>query len=103
MRTVAELRYLRDLWDDRVARGLDEPDLLRYRSNLLGRDLRITNFGGGNTSSKIVQPDPVDGREQTVLWVKGSGGAYAGLKTQGDAALPVLIQADSVGALPWFW
>src|SRR2546427_2523657 len=74
MRTITELRYLQDLWDDRVARDLDEPELLRYRSNLLGRDLRITNFGGGNTSSKIVQADPLDCREQRVLWVKGSGG-----------------------------
>ena len=87
MRTVTEIRYLRDLWDDRVARDLDEPDLLRYRSNLLGRDLRITNFGGGNTSSKIVQPDPVDGREQTVLWVKGSGGDLGSIERRGFAAL----------------
>ncbi|PYV21114.1 MAG: bifunctional rhamnulose-1-phosphate aldolase/short-chain dehydrogenase, partial [Acidobacteria bacterium] len=87
MRTTTDLRYLRDLWDDRAARGLDEPDLLRYRSNLLGRDLRITNFGGGNTSSKIVQPDPVDGREQTVLWVKGSGGDLGSIERRGFAAL----------------
>ena len=48
-----DLRYLEDRWDDRVARDLDGPDLLRYRSNLLGSDLRITNFGGGNTSAKL--------------------------------------------------
>src|SRR6266516_3394813 len=87
MRTITELRYLQDLWDDRVARDLDEPELLRYRSNLLGRDLRITNFGGGNTSSKIVQADPVDGREQTVLWVKGSGGDLGSIERRGFAAL----------------
>jgi len=87
MRTTTELRYLEDLWDDRVARDLDEPELLRYRSNLLGRDLRITNFGGGNTSSKIVQADPVDGREQTVLWVKGSGGDLGSIERRGFAAL----------------
>src|SRR5438876_7903923 len=87
MRTITELRYLQDLWDDRVARDLDEPELLRYRSNLLGRDLRITNFGGGNTSSKIVQADPLDGREQTVLWVKGSGGDLGSIERRGFAAL----------------
>ena len=47
---VTELRYLEDRWDDKVASTLDEQELLRYRSNLLGSDLRITNFGGGNTS-----------------------------------------------------
>ncbi len=58
-KTASGLRYLQDLWDEETARGLDGPELLRYRSNLLGRDLRITNFGGGNTSSKIVQADPL--------------------------------------------
>src|SRR5689334_8216584 len=52
IKTTTGLRFLQDLWDPGVARGLDEPELLRYRSNLLGADLRITNFGGGNTSSK---------------------------------------------------
>ncbi|MDX6457974.1 MAG: hypothetical protein QOE55_1671, partial [Acidobacteriaceae bacterium] len=47
------LRYLVDLWDEKLAKTLDPADLLRYRSNLLGADLRITNFGGGNTSSKL--------------------------------------------------
>ena len=47
------LRFLEDKWDEAVAAKLDEPELLRYRSNLLGSDLRITNFGGGNTSSKL--------------------------------------------------
>src|SRR5207245_10138219 len=77
------LRYLQDLWDDRVARDLDEPELLRYRSNLLGRDLRITNFGGGNTSSKIVQTDPLDGHDRAVLWVKGSGGDLGSTQPSG--------------------
>ena len=62
---VTALRYLEDRWDDKVASTLDEPELLRYRSNLLGSDLRITNFGGGNTSSKIVEKDPLDGSRQT--------------------------------------
>src|SRR2546427_714019 len=87
MRTITELRYLQDLWDDRIARDLDEPELLRYRSNLLGRDLRITNFGGGNTSSKIAQADPLDGCERTVLWVKGSGGDLGSIERRGFATL----------------
>ena len=53
--TATHLAYLNNLWDEKVASDLDEPELLRYRSNLLGADLRITNFGGGNTSSKIVE------------------------------------------------
>ena len=63
--TVTALRYLEDRWDDKVASTLDEPELLRYRSNLLGSDLRITNFGGGNTSSKIVEKDPLDGEPRS--------------------------------------
>ncbi len=81
------LRYLADLWDEEVARGLDEPERLRYRSNLLGRDLRITNFGGGNTSSKIEQTDPLDGESRTALWVKGSGGDLGSIQRSGFAVL----------------
>ncbi|HLY62281.1 MAG TPA: bifunctional rhamnulose-1-phosphate aldolase/short-chain dehydrogenase [Terriglobia bacterium] len=84
---MIELRYLQDLWDDNTARGLDEPELLRYRSNLLGADLRITNFGGGNTSSKITQPDPLDGSDERVLWVKGSGGDLGSMTRSGFATL----------------
>ncbi len=84
---ASDLRFLEDLWDESAAGGLDEPELLRYRSNLLGRDLRITNFGGGNTSSKIVQSDPLDGRETTVLWVKGSGGDLGSIRREGFARL----------------
>src|SRR5262249_38323256 len=71
-----EMTYLRNLWDDREALGLEPAplDLLRYRSNLLGEDLRITNFGGGNTSSKFQLPDPLTGAPQRVMAVKGSGG-----------------------------
>jgi rhamnulose-1-phosphate aldolase/alcohol dehydrogenase len=61
-------------WDDAVADKLDPVDRLVYRSNILGADGRITNTGGGNTSSKIVMPDPLTGKEVDVLWVKGSGG-----------------------------
>jgi rhamnose utilization protein RhaD (predicted bifunctional aldolase and dehydrogenase)/NAD(P)-dependent dehydrogenase (short-subunit alcohol dehydrogenase family) len=81
------LKYLADLWDESVARTLDPPALLRYRSNLLGSDLRITNFGGGNTSSKLEGTDPLDGQKKTVLWVKGSGGDLGSIKVEGFATL----------------
>jgi rhamnose utilization protein RhaD (predicted bifunctional aldolase and dehydrogenase)/NAD(P)-dependent dehydrogenase (short-subunit alcohol dehydrogenase family) len=87
MNSADSLRYLEDRWDDRVARDLDGPELLRYRSNLLGSDLRITNFGGGNTSAKLVQPDPLDGTPQEVLWVKGSGGDLGSIQRSGFATL----------------
>src|ERR1700744_2150023 len=81
------LKYLSDLWDESRARTLDAPALLRYRSNLLGSDLRITNFGGGNTSSKLEGTDPLDGQKKTVLWVKGSGGDLGSIKVEGFATL----------------
>jgi rhamnose utilization protein RhaD (predicted bifunctional aldolase and dehydrogenase)/NAD(P)-dependent dehydrogenase (short-subunit alcohol dehydrogenase family) len=84
---MPELRYLKDLWDAEQAAKLDEPELLRYRSNLLGADLRITNFGGGNTSSKIVETDPVSGASTEVLWVKGSGGDLGSIQRGGFATL----------------
>jgi len=81
------LKYLEDRWDDQIASTLDSPELLRYRSNLLGSDLRITNFGGGNTSSKIVELDPLTGNPVEVLWVKGSGGDLGSIKRAGFATL----------------
>jgi rhamnose utilization protein RhaD (predicted bifunctional aldolase and dehydrogenase)/NAD(P)-dependent dehydrogenase (short-subunit alcohol dehydrogenase family) len=87
MKTLTALRYLQDLWDEKAAAKLDEPELLRYRSNLLGADLRITNFGGGNTSSKVEQPDPLTGQRTGVLWVKGSGGDLGSIKRAGFATL----------------
>jgi len=84
---IVNLRYLEDLWDDNIAATLDEPELLRYRSNLLGSDLRITNFGGGNTSSKIDETDPLDGSSRKVLWVKGSGGDLGSIRRGGFATL----------------
>jgi rhamnulose-1-phosphate aldolase/alcohol dehydrogenase len=69
-----ELRYVNYLWDDAVANLLDPVERLRYRSNILGSDQRITNTGGGNTSSKLIEKDPLSGEEVDVLWVKGSGG-----------------------------
>lgn len=85
--SVANLIYLEDRWDSNVAAGMDEPELLRYRSNLLGSDLRITNFGGGNTSSKIVMTDPLSRKETSVLWVKGSGGDLGSIQRKGFATL----------------
>jgi rhamnose utilization protein RhaD (predicted bifunctional aldolase and dehydrogenase)/NAD(P)-dependent dehydrogenase (short-subunit alcohol dehydrogenase family) len=81
------LKLLDDRWDPNVAATLDEPELLRYRSNLLGSDLRITNFAGGNTSSKIAQTDPLTGETAEVLWVKGSGGDLGSIKRAGFATL----------------
>lgn len=87
MQTSPELKFLEDRWDAAVADGLDEPELLRYRSNLLGSDLRITNFAGGNTSSKIDEIDPLTGQTAKVLWVKGSGGDLGSIKRGGFATL----------------
>jgi len=75
------------LWDESKAARLDEPGLLLYRSNLLGADLRITNFGGGNTSAKVAAKDPLTGKDVTVLWVKGSGGDIGSMKLDGFATL----------------
>src|ERR1700760_4180468 len=83
----AKLKFLEDKWDDSFAATLDAPELLRYRSNLLGSDLRLTNFGGGNTSSKLETVDPVDGQKKLVLWVKGSGGDLGSIKRAGFATL----------------
>jgi rhamnose utilization protein RhaD (predicted bifunctional aldolase and dehydrogenase)/NAD(P)-dependent dehydrogenase (short-subunit alcohol dehydrogenase family) len=81
------LHFLEDRWDPTLAAGLDEPELLRYRSNLLGSDLRITNFAGGNTSSKVIELDPLTGNPVEVLWVKGSGGDLGSIKRTGFATL----------------
>jgi rhamnulose-1-phosphate aldolase/alcohol dehydrogenase len=78
---------LSNLWDDAVAAGLDEPGQLLYRSNLLGADLRITNFGGGNTSAKVEASDPLTRDKVRVLWVKGSGGDLGSMKRDGFATL----------------
>ena len=61
--------------------------LLLYRSNLLGSDLTVTNFGGGNTSAKIAASDPLTGETSTVLWVKGSGGDIGSMKLDGFSTL----------------
>ncbi len=78
---------LPDLWDDARAALLDDPGLLLYRSYLLGSDLRITNFGGGNTSAKLACADPLTGAPTKVLWVKGSGGDIGSMKLDGFSTL----------------
>jgi rhamnose utilization protein RhaD (predicted bifunctional aldolase and dehydrogenase)/NAD(P)-dependent dehydrogenase (short-subunit alcohol dehydrogenase family) len=84
-----ETTFLKNLWDARTAAALEAKplDLLRYRSNLLGADLRITNFGGGNTSSKFDLPDPLTGEPRRVMAVKGSGGDLASIGSSGFAVL----------------
>ncbi len=79
------------LWDDEKAASMagDEVALLVYRSNLLGADLRLTNYGGGNTSCKAMAKDPLTGKEVEVMWVKGSGGDLGTMKRSGLAALYV--------------
>ena len=86
------------LWDEAKAAALDEPGLLLYRSNLLGADLRITNFGGGNTSAKVGMADPLTGAPVTVLWVKGSGGDIGSMKLDGFATL-YMDKLESLKAL----
>jgi rhamnulose-1-phosphate aldolase/alcohol dehydrogenase len=78
---------LRSLWDAERAAGLTDAELLVYRSNLLGSDKRITNYGGGNTSTKLAARDPLTGAEVEVLWVKGSGGDLGTIGREGFATL----------------
>ncbi|MET0941753.1 MAG: bifunctional rhamnulose-1-phosphate aldolase/short-chain dehydrogenase [Mesorhizobium sp.] len=78
---------LANLWDDAKAAGMSEPERLLYRSNLLGSDKRITNYGGGNTSAKVLEKDPLTGQAVEVLWVKGSGGDVGTIKLDGFATL----------------
>jgi len=86
---VHKFKYVSYLWDEQKAAALkgNEVDLLLYRSNLLGTDLRITNFGGGNTSCKAMATDPLNGQQTEVLWIKGSGADLATMKRNGLASL----------------
>lgn len=84
---VAQNRLLDNRWDDAKAATLDEPGKLLYRSNLLGSDKRITNYGGGNTSAKVQETDPLTGKTVPVLWVKGSGGDVGTIKLDGFSTL----------------
>jgi rhamnulose-1-phosphate aldolase/alcohol dehydrogenase len=95
-----QFKHVDYLWDAEKAASIegDEVALLLYRSNLLGADLRLTNYGGGNTSCKLMQPDPLTGTPTEVMWVKGSGGDIGTLKKSGLAALYLsrLHQLESV-------
>lgn len=84
---MAALKLIPDTWKVSAARRMDGAALLRYRSNLLGSDRRVTNFGGGNTSAKLPAKDPLTGERVTVLWVKGSGGDLGSLGIDGFATL----------------
>jgi rhamnulose-1-phosphate aldolase/alcohol dehydrogenase len=89
--STTEFKHVSYLWDDEKAAALagDEVALLIYRSNLLGADLRLTNYGGGNTSCKVTDKDPLTGQQVEVMWIKGSGGDIGTLKKSGLAALYV--------------
>lgn len=91
MREAVQKRFqhVSYLWDDREALKFnnDEVALLIYRSNLLGADLRLTNYGGGNTSCKVLAVDPITRKNTEVMWVKGSGGDLGTLKRNGLSAL----------------
>ena len=78
---------LKNLWNDKLAKRMSGPEKLQYRSNLLGSDLRVTNFGGGNTSSKLRQKDPLTGKMVDVMWVKGSGGDLGSIELNGFSTL----------------
>ncbi|MFL5743703.1 MAG: bifunctional aldolase/short-chain dehydrogenase [Niastella sp.] len=89
--SAVKFKHVSYLWDDAKAAALkgDEVALLIYRSNLLGADLRLTNYGGGNTSCKAIAKDPLTGKETEVMWIKGSGGDLGTMKKSGLAALYV--------------
>ncbi|MBN7807658.1 bifunctional rhamnulose-1-phosphate aldolase/short-chain dehydrogenase [Agrobacterium rosae] len=84
---MGQTRLLDNRWDDAYAATLDEPGRLLYRSNLLGADKRITNYGGGNTSAKVLETDPLTGEKVRIMWVKGSGGDVGTIKLDGFATL----------------
>jgi rhamnulose-1-phosphate aldolase/alcohol dehydrogenase len=98
--TTATFKHVSYLWNETKAAELagDEVALLIYRSNLLGADLRLTNYGGGNTSCKAMAKNPLTGEETEVMWVKGSGGDIGTLKKSGLAALYVdrLLSLENV-------
>jgi rhamnulose-1-phosphate aldolase/alcohol dehydrogenase len=86
---TTSFQYVSELWNPQTAAafGDDQVGLLVYRSNLLGADLRLTNYGGGNTSCKVERPDPLTGQPVRVMYVKGSGGDLGTMKRSGLAAL----------------
>ena len=84
---IPTFTHVEDLWEDAIADSLDPVERLVYRSNLLGTHWRITNTGGGNTSSKLIEQDPITGQDVSVLWVKGSGGDLRTAKRANFASL----------------
>src|ERR1700729_2607615 len=91
---ASKFKHVNYSWDDAKAASLDPIARLVYRSNILGADQRITNTGGGNTSSKFMEKDPLTGKQVEVLWVKGSGGD---LRTAGREFFSSLYQSKLVG------
>ena len=87
MSKTVENQFLENRWNNKEANGLSEAELLLYRSNILGSDKRVTNYGGGNTSAKVMENDPLTGQDIEVLWVKGSGGDIGSIKMDGFATL----------------
>ncbi len=87
MLKTAEKQLLENRWSDADAAGKSESELLLYRSNILGSDKRVTNYGGGNTSAKVMETDPLTGDQTEVLWVKGSGGDIGSIKMDGFSTL----------------
>lgn len=89
MESKGKYKFVNYLWDEQKAASLgeDQVALFLYRSNLLGSDLRITNYGGGNTSCKTIERDPLTHEEVEVMWIKGSGGDIGTLKRDGIAGL----------------
>src|SRR6266850_1953964 len=85
--TAAAAALVESRWDAATAAGLTPEAQLLYRSNLLGADKRVTNFGGGNTSAKLAMKDPLTGKDTPVLWVKGSGGDLGTMKLDGFSTL----------------
>ena len=85
MLSTTGYQLLENRWDEAAVQGKSEAELLLYRSNILGADKRVTNFGGGNTSAKIIEPDPLTGDRVEVLWVKGSGGDIGSMTLDGFA------------------
>ena len=89
MEAKRKYKFVNYLWDDKKAKllGDDQVSLFLYRSNILGQDLRITNYGGGNTSCKTIEKDPITNLDVEVMWIKGSGGDIGTLKRDGIAGL----------------
>ncbi len=87
MANPSDFKHVNYSWDDAHAASLNAAERLAYRSNILGADQRITNTGGGNTSSKVKEIDPLSGEEVDVMWVKGSGGDLRTSKVENFSSL----------------